>query len=349
MSEPLEQTVQSNPSSARSKPRRRRWILWGLLFASLVATLFGACAYRHITTAPIDVANASKARALGWLALRDFADESDETREQLFDYYYSNLGGGESDAPSAATSGKKEKWRPPKSLQSVSALFLANSNDKTKEWANSYDRPAYVRIDYLIRCSESSDSRYVLSRDVAPGPALARRWSARRDAVKRGEVKKSKIERNIQTLVMQWFVSKYRRYDATPDADKKVFLERAADEMESLQEFYELARASATDGANRPLTRVELIAEFERMLEGWCEVASLESVAKAVWFKDVLITTVVAREMRINPDVLPLYPPRRPGAGDGSALCERVKARARDAAQRVKARVFRVKEEAPAQ
>lgn len=337
MTQHLEQDGQTSPT--QEKPKKRRRILRFFLIAALLFVGAGAWFYYHETSCPIAVEKATPARALGWLALRDFSEESEETREQLFDYYYSSIGGAKESSKSA----EKPKLKLPKSVRNVSSFFLAGSEKKANEWAEHYDRPSYVRVDYLIRRTSKSESPYVSSRDIVPGPALERRWNARRDAVAKGKTKKSKVEKNIQLLVMQWFVSKYRKYDATPDDQKKEFLETTADEMEALQQFYELARASSDDGDKRSLTRAELIAEFERMLEGWYEVAPLKDVAKAVWFKDALITTVVAREMRLDPEALGLYPPKLPQTDGERFDVEALKKRATEAARAAKRFVVRPK------
>ena len=289
---------------AKSPHRKSHW-LRNLILLAFVALVVGAtCYYRKTTKQPIDVENATPSQAISWLAMRDFSEESKDTKKKLFDYYFGVLQEGAADAnaetgaeatPQATVSkARSPKLKLPKKLESASSLFFIGADKKVDAWARNRERPAYLRIDYLVRpTTPRAETTRVLSSDVKPGPALVRRYQDNRAATYSGENKKSKIEKNVNLLVMQWFVLKAEEYDATSDANADSFLRQTALDMEGLQEFYNALRESAKQNE---LTRVQLLKEFERQTEGWCEIGELDEVAKALWFKDLLVCYVVARE-----------------------------------------------------
>ena len=291
----------------RNKPKKRK--RWGvrLFFAFLIlAVAVVAWGYHRLVLTPIDVEKATPQEAVGWLVLRDFSEESEKTRSELFNYFFSNLASPQTDANSDNDANPDQKaptsLQLPEKVRSVAGIFLVNADEQTRAWSQKYERPAYLRVDYLYEPTRDRRSEFVLSADVKPGPSLTKRWQARRVAAANGLVKRKNLEKNIQLLVMQWFLEKCAEYDSTPDEKKREFLEKTAVELESLQNLYQSVRVSANKA---PLPRVKMLAEFERQLEGWCETASQEDLAKAMWLKDLLVAVVVAREAGVPQLVAP--------------------------------------------
>lgn len=299
------------------KRSRRRPIVKLLILLGVLAVVLAFCGWRFYrnVSAPIDIENASTAKAVGWLAFRDLTRESAETRAELFDMYFGKI----TDDPDAAFSfdPDKDAIEIPSNLQSVVHTFLKSGEEKVDEWNRKRVRPPFVRIDYVIRGDGESTSQYVVSSDVFPGPALQERWQQRHIAATTGESHTTNVERNVQMLLMQWFESRLKSYDAAPDAEKKAFLERCADEVDSLQKLYASLRASA---GMRKLNRSEQLREFERQNEGWCEFAELEELARVIWFKDLVVSVVVMREL--NQPNSDLYPPKAPRYSTVSVVAE---------------------------
>lgn len=295
-----------------TKPRRfgARHPIRNSIAALLVVAALGYCGWQYyrIVSSPIDVKNATKAQALSWLALRDLSEESDETQAELFHFYVSKLGGDDLDEISFDANDV------PSNLKGAIRSILRGSDKKVAAWDKNRVRPPFARIDYVIRPSSERNSRYATSGDVFPGPSLERSWQERQVAVARGDARASNAERNIQMLVFRWFVDRCERYDATPDEQKKSFLEKTADELESFQRFYdELRETSGLPGS----TRVDQLRDFERMNDGWREFAELDQLARVMWFKDLLISTIVFKEA--GADDLSTTPPALPTADGGTS------------------------------
>ncbi|MGI6402430.1 MAG: hypothetical protein ACOX0A_10065 [Thermoguttaceae bacterium] len=304
--------------SRDSKPRRRSIKL--IVVLALVFGALGYCGWQYymIVFAPINVANATNAHALSWLALRDLSSESQDQLAELFDFYCSRLTGDESGEFVFDDSVSLEA---PESIRGVVGSVLSATDSRTLTWAENRVRPPYARIDYVVVPTPERASRYVVSADIKPGPALEKRWQGRQIAVARGETRSSNVERNIRALVMQWFVSRLRRYDATPDEKKKEYLDATARELIAFQGFYNRFRVS---NGSPELSLVELLREFERTNEGWCEITPLDELARVMWFKDLLVSIVVLQRANID---LPLYPPTVAVKGDkesGTAAGSRV-------------------------
>ena len=123
-----------------------------------------------------------------------------------------------------------------------------------------------------------------------------------------GEVVTSSTEKNVQLLIMQWFATRCKSYDAAPDDQKKAKLDAISAELTNVQGFYNGIREAAK---KKPLTQSELLREFEMSVESWCEFASLEELAKILWFKD-LVVGIVANQKAGASFAAFSYPPLVP-------------------------------------
>lgn len=287
----------------QGQPRRSLVRFWWSL--AIVILLLATCAgvfYRNVM-APIDVENATLTKAVGWLALRDLTKETSETRAKLFEMYFGKV--VENPDDSFEFDENLDELPLPANLQGVVGTFLKEGDKKLEEWNQGRRRPPFVRIDYVIRHDGDSTSKYIVSSDVAPGTALTKRWQEGHILVTSGRSLASNVERNIQMLFMQWFLFRMKTYDALPDSEKKSFLERCADEIQTLQRFYVKLREA---NGLAPLTRAEMLNQFERQNEGWCEFAQIDELAKVMWFKDLLVKVVVLQELNLSER--DLYPPK---------------------------------------
>ena len=280
----------------------------------ILILLVGGCValFARRYMAPIVVEEATPDKAVGWLVLRDLSEESADNQEKLFDLYLGSVS-----VPSAEDA-KKTTYKLPEPVKKFSGLFLAGREKKVDEWEKSYRRPPYLRVDYVIKPQKTRTSQYILSSDVAPGPSLEKRWNAQREQLAKGGkgAKKTLAEKNVQLLMMQWFATRCKSYDAAPDDQKKAKLDAIAAELSNVQGFYNGIREAAK---KKPLTQSELLKEFEMSVESWPEFASLEELAKILWFKD-LVEGIVANQTTGASFAAFSYPPLVPsplGAAEG--------------------------------
>lgn len=295
-----------------SGAKRRFWRRF-TVFVILILLVGGCVAlFARRYMAPIVVEEATPDKAVGWLVLRDLSEESADNQEKLFDLYLGSVS-----VPSAEDA-KKTTYKLPEPVKKFSGLFLAGREKKVDEWEKSYRRPPYLRVDYVIKPQKTRTSQYVLSSDVAPGPSLEKRWNAQREQLAKGGkgAKKTLAEKNVQLLMMQWFATRCKSYDAAPDDQKKAKLDAIAAELSNVQGFYNGIREAAK---KKPLTQSELLKEFEMSVESWPEFASLEELAKILWFKD-LVEGIVANQTTGASFAAFSYPPLVPsplGAAEG--------------------------------
>lgn len=289
-------------SEAIEEGRKRRFVKRFVVFAVILALLGGAALFvtqRYFS--PIDPAKATKDKAVSWLVLRDLSKEPAETREQLFEMYIGNVSVPES------TDAEGAVYALPKSVQKFSGMFLSGRDEKVAAWRKKTRRLPALRVDYIVSGSDERAGQYVTSSDVVPGPALVERWETRQKALEsgKGRQKPTKAERNVQLLIMQWFVSRCKTYDATPDVSKRAKLDELARDLQNFQDFYNNIRIS---GKKDPLTRSEMLSEFEMTIDSWLEVSTPEELAKILWFKDLLVAVVV-QQMSGGSARLFEYPP----------------------------------------
>ncbi len=292
-----EQTERSN---SKKKTRRRCGCLCFCFTAILASVAFAFYLHSKITTEPIDVEKATTVKAVGWLTMRDLSQETPQTREDLFRLYVGNA-----TIPDVASK-SGEQMELPESVKKMASVFLKDRDKKIKTQAQTNKRTPYLRLDYLIVPTRTDDraSRYVVSDDVQPGPSLKARWTRSREAFQEKDApKKSYVEKNVQLLVMQWFVARRNEYDSIPDEQKRQKLESTADELTRMQGFYNKLR-----GTQAALTRVQMLREFESTMESWNEIGTVEELAKTLWFKDLLISVVASKNAGLGADVAP-YPP----------------------------------------
>ena len=279
---------------------------WGRLILGVLLVLALACAaaiglLRARYLAPILVEKATPDKAVGWLLCRDLSEEAPEIQKKLFDMYV-----GKITVPYKNKDGAVD-YELPENLKKYAEIALANRKKRIDDWRKTYVRPGFLRVDYIIVPQKKRTSEYVLSSDVAPGPDLEKRWSARREKNPR---KTTRVEKNTQTLLMLWFLDKMNRYDSAPDEQKKNVLDEISDEFERFQAFYK--RITEKDGYDGD-SRVDTLREFEANIDGWIECSTLDNLAKALWFKDLLVEIAVLRIAEFtadNPEGMLAYPPK---------------------------------------
>lgn len=318
----------------RKRRFRRRFAAAVALLAALGAIL-AADSWRRLQRKPIDVENASTRELVGWLALRDLSVESPEVQKELFQKYFEAISASvaqdakndesaendpiiefeeNDEIESNGEDAKTKKIELPTNVKRFAESFLAARYKKIAEWDATRIRPAYLRLDYVVVPQTPRTSEYVLSGDVRPGPALIERWEkSRADALenksKRGKTGGGKpivaLEQNVGLMLMQWFNARFEEYDATPDAQKKEKIDRCADELERLQAFFGELFVDPNVEVVAPPNRADMLREFEAICEGWNEIAPIEDVAKALYFKDLMESVLAARETPLGQAAYP--------------------------------------------
>ena len=299
-----EKEVQT-PERAKRKPMKSLWrVLNVAALAILIAAGYSGYRFYRVGSAPIDVKKATKTEAISWLALRDLSLESSETRSELVNFYLEKFSDNEEIKEENQNNSQKEFVLSPK-LKNIAHTLLLDSDNETIRWDEERERPSYFRIDYVVKRDSNSDSIYVLTTDVKPTASLLARRQEAIDAAKNKNRKLSKFEKNIQTLLLQCFLEYGKTYDSTSDAEKERTLEILADRVLELQEVYVKLRAA---GGAQAQTRAELLRSFEKVCEGWYAFADPEELARGLWFKDVVVSVIVARELGMKN----VYPPKLP-------------------------------------
>lgn len=311
-------TPESTRSVRRSVFRRFSW-LW-----ILIAIFIVAAAYLHVRyRSPIDFEKATADKQAVWLLVQDFSRQKTEDREKLFDMYIGKIA-----APNPENV-EENIYSLPERVQKIVGPFIAGSDTKTESWKSQREWLPYMRIDYRFEYDPEGKSAYITSRDIKPGPSLISRWEKRREEIEQGRVEKiSTVEKNIRLLIYQWFVSKYRYYDSVSDNDKKKALETIVKDAENWQYFYNQLRGH---GGLEALSRSQLVAMMEMNIDGWLDFAELDQLAKVLWFKDVIVSAIVAESVSFGPDraadakgkgnnkpglFAAELPPRKPTPGD---------------------------------
>ena len=314
-----------------------------LLFTLLIIAFgsFAALFYWRSVSAPIDAENASTGQLAGWLALRDLSAETPETRERLFDRYVETLEGDDGVV-------EPEKLELPEETKRFARLYFQRVEEAKKRQAQKEEkektpaptrrnakRAPYLRLDYYIapRSADSTEtSEYVVSSDVRPGPALLKRWNASRENPTGADAKRSQtpaVEKNVRLLVMQWFVAKRRAYDKAPDAEKQRRIDETIDELLGWQELYKKIQ---NDSEQTPTPRAQMLAEFEKTVESWNAIETPEELAKTLWFKDLIVAAVAARETPFG-RLMKFEPPRARKSADVETAPRPTFDRVRQAAQ----------------
>lgn len=288
----------------KSKPMKIFWRVFNVAtLLILIAAGYGGYRFYRLRSAPIDVKKATKTEAISWLALRDLSQESSETRSELVNFYLEKISDDEEIKEENQNNSQKFVLSP--KLKNIANTLLLDSDNETIRWDEERERPSYFRIDYVVKRDSNSDSIYVLTTDVKPTASLLARRQEAIDAAKNKNRKLSKFEKNIQTLLLQCFLEYGKTYDSTSDEEKERTLEILADRVLELQEVYVKLRAA---GGAQAQTRAELLRSFEKVCEGWYAFADPEELARGLWFKDVVVSVIVARELGMKN----VYPPKLP-------------------------------------
>lgn len=303
-----EKEAQTN-ERAKNKPMKIFWRVLNVV-AVLILIAAGYAGYRlyRLGSAPIDVKKATKTEAISWLALRDLSEESPETRSDLVNFYLEKFSDKEATKDATEEETEKEFVLSPK-LKNIAHTLLLDSDSDTLRWDEERERPSYFRIDYVVKRESDADSIYVLTTDVKPTASLLARRLEAIDSAKNANRKLSKFEKNIQTLLLQCFLEYGKTYDSTSDENKEKTLEILAERILELQRVYVKLRAA---GGAQSQTRAELLRSFEKICDGWYAFADPEELARGLWFKDVVVSVIVAREFGMKN----VYPPKLPVVSD---------------------------------
>ncbi len=318
--------VQNEFDAAVEQGRRRKYFkrfTWFFLIVAIVAGIFVLMAYRY--RKPIDLEHATPDKQAAWLAVQDFSAEEPATQEKLFDMYI-----GKVTVPDAEKVGTST-YALPGYIEKLAWMFMGGRDDKVVEWRATHERLPVLRVDYVFDYDKNSKSAFITSRDVKPGPALKKRWEERRAAMKQGKVAKTPlVEKNVQLLIFQWFVAKYKYYDAAPDKKKKAALNAVVADVNNFQAFYNDLRAKA---GMPKLTRAQMLGEMDMTVDSWLELVSVEELAKVLWFKDLVVSIVVAQTAAPNPantngdskNAGNAEPPKKPVPGENTDIAEKIR------------------------
>lgn len=160
---------EKEPLTAERTKRKPMKIVWRTLNVAAILILIAAgyVGFRvyRLSFAPIDVENATKTEAISWLTLRDFSEESPETRADLVNFYLDKLSDKENGEGKARKDEPEKKFVLSPKLKNIAHALLLDSDSEILRWDEVRNRPSYFRIDYVVKRESDAESVYVLSTD----------------------------------------------------------------------------------------------------------------------------------------------------------------------------------------
>lgn len=234
---------------------------------------------------PISMERANPDTLVGWLIFRDLNKLNAEEQEEILKKYIEHFG-------PTATSKKSIMFR---ALTATIKKYTAARTNRVVTWNKDRARLPFLRNEYHLVPNKSKPDIFIGSDEIFPTPELERTLQ-HRDEMKVPAVK-TKAEGNCRMLSKKWFLYKIKQYDATPDEDKKIFLEEAADEMDWWRQYYNEYLSSFRLSQ---LTEVEVLREFSLLSQSWYQTCEPNELARLLWFKDLLVSISILKRMKIS-------------------------------------------------
>lgn len=263
-----------------------RGILYFILFSTvlLLVVLIGIGVWIKRFYDPIDMSRADKTRLAGWIVLRDFANETPETRSKLAERYFDPLQRIDKvdfDSPAV------KKFIP------YAKEYAEQRNKKVAEWDANKVKRSFARTDYRIVPSDPNQV-YIAVKDIEPTPNLTDYLDQRKKS-KPSDVRsaENRTESNIRVLTKEWFLQQMTKYEDAAENEKASSIEKTASELNHLSYLYNSALAEM--GLPNP-TRMEQIRDLHFMTDVWFDDTPPEELARLLWFKDLILSVFIAQQ-----------------------------------------------------
>ena len=284
------------PGTDGAKPKKGRfwrfvfWTLALFMFLFLAVSVVVIIFVRQMFFTPIKIENADTLHLIGWAWARDLTKESHETQQELSEAYFSEI---TTDAAKIDFEDENVK----KVLPQVKKTILQRE-EMLDHWESIHKSDGSIKRLYKIA---KTDAPAILSADISPSDRLNAQLAALKESGKTMvPAAQTKIERNIRALTKAWFLSKIAAYDAADDQDKPKVLLDTADNLQHLQGLYNQLRQEAG------LKTVEDLAQLRELnfaVASWYDDTPAEELARLLWFKDLLLSIMVARQAGLSPKI----------------------------------------------
>ena len=307
----IEQFLESEAEPRRKKTSRSRFFrfmtrtlfFFGALFL-VMALLIGYWAKKFY--APIAVEQADASHLVGWLALRDLGSEKPEIRSALAEKYFEPI-----------REDIQVDWNDPlaKKLIPFTKKYVQQREQVLADWEKQRDRRPLLRRDYTIDVASAAERLTLLSTDIRPSDELTAELDRLKNAGKTAvPPAQTTIERNIRVIMKNWFLYNMQKYDAAPPSGQFAVIESTAEQMQRLQKLFNDYLEQL--GLKR-LNDLEMMREFDFTVSSWYDGADPNELARLLWFKDLVLTVIVAQKAGLTPLGDRLI--RRPSASGGGA------------------------------
>lgn len=275
------------------KSRFWRFVFWTLAlftFLFLAVSVVVIILVRQMLFTPIKIENADTFHLFGWAVARDLTKENPETQQDLSEAYFNEITNG------AAKIDFQDK-NVQKALPQVKKTILQRE-EMLDHWESIHKSDGSIKRLYKIA---KTDTHAILSADISPSERLNAQIASLKESKKTMvPAAQTKMERNIRALTKAWFLSKIAAYDAADDQGKPKVLLDCADNLQHLQALYNQLRQEAG------LQKVEDLAQLRELnfaVASWYDDTPADELARLLWFKDMLLSIMVARQAGLPPKI----------------------------------------------
>lgn len=313
-------TGSSSFSGGTECRKRRRFHLMTLIFYFLLVVvltvLAGVGIWAKIVYGPMDIASADRKALKNWILLRRFDKESPETRRELLLKYVELYG------PNAPI--KSDHKKSIGFIKDLSRKYVLERQKKTLDWEKERYPLDLLRSEYSVKPSLPGVVA-TTSKVSAPNTATSSTGAAKGQGQTGGQAQvfilpeniqasdhlkdleqkvkaipaATRMEQNLRYLVRDWFFWKMEEYARQADAEKLPFLLKTVDQIDYWQEFYV---QSLIDLDLPRLGTLELYRDFMLTIYWWYEASeNTQDLARLLWFKDALVSIMVARQIGMEP------------------------------------------------
>jgi len=273
------------------KRKKFRFFIYALLFLLLMvigAALALGIWVRQFYT-PIRVEEATPVRLAGWAVLRDLDEVEPQVQQQLAEKYFEPI---REDMEVDFESEEAKK------ILSYTKPVAEKRDAELAQWGKEQPAKKFLRREYRAK---KPDQGAIRSSDVTPTDDLKKEYDALKSSGKtRVPPARTTPEKNIRTIIKNWFIYQIQQYDAAPDDRKAAQINSTADQLLRLQKIYNQYREAA---GLKPLTQIEQLREFDFMSASWFDSTEIDELARLLWFKDLIVTVLIAKQSGSEPDI----------------------------------------------
>ncbi|MDO4585693.1 MAG: hypothetical protein Q4C95_00180 [Planctomycetia bacterium] len=269
-------------------------IFWRLFLFSLIVFIviaIGIGIWLRNINAPINPENINSSQLTQWFLFRDLNKETLEISEKLADQYIQFIE-NQIDNPDDIPYINSVKGKIRQYLQKKETANPILTTDSKKRYQLQYQvTPRNVSRQY--------PSCYIIPDDIIPSSGLIKQLNSI-NKLKKTPNPFLKVEKNCHFVLKNWFLTKMRLYQETPDDKKLDFLRRTIHDLMRFQLFYQklLQQLDCPEAG-----QITLLKDFNSLTSAWFMEYALnenpEELARLLWFKDLLVSTIIIEKSNL--------------------------------------------------